>query len=152
MLVVNRGIHRVSFDPPSQMMFDETIQNVIDSLPKFDDDASQTCDDVSEAGFINIVWELFGDTKMINSSVLMKGSQPCRASNIAWFVRGRVPGRSVIQCNVTETQNMGLRICNLFCHCACGNACAFLHFQVQNPPWMNKTLRLCHYERYYFMP
>ena len=130
---------------PSYEVNDEVFPNLVDEFP-------ETCDDISNRTFVNIIWELSGNTNIIESTLTIKGSQQCQASKMVWFISGRVPARQVIECDVTEEQGTALQKCKLLCQCACGAECGFLHFRVQNPPWMRERLSLCHYEEYHPIP
>ena len=116
------------------------------------DEFLETCDDINENVFINIVWKLADNRRVNQTQVVIRGSQHCYASNTAWFLSGRVPGSMVVACDVTEEYAMGLRKCNLQCQCPCGDTCDYLHFRVQMRSWMKTELSLCHYEHYYDMP
>ena len=142
----------MSFSPPSRDSFTGAISNGIEYFNNFVDDSPETCDDVSNNHFINIIMEVFDNKAIVKSRVIIKGSQQCQAVNMVWFVSGRVPGSIVIPCNVTEEIDGDLRKCNLRCQCICGVECGFLHFHVQHPPWMKQTLSLCHYEQYVYLP
>ena len=115
-------------------------------FPKFVDGSPETCDDVKGSDFINIVWALAGSRRTIQAQVVIKGSQRCFASNIAWFLTGKMPSSMVLECDVREVYELGLRKCDLICQCLCGDNCGFLHFRVQLRSWMKKKLSLCHYE------
>ena len=148
LFIVNTGIPSISFTTPGRQSSHETsgdFPNLVDEYP-------ETCDDVSNREFINIMWELSDNTNIIQSTVIIKGSQQCHASNTAWFISGGVPDSMVLECEVTEEHDTDLRRCNLLCQCACGDDCGFLHFRVQLRPWMEKELSLCHYEEYYHLP
>ena len=151
LFVVNTRINAISLNQPSRHLYEDAANNVAESFPNFDDRSMDTCDDVSTREYINILFGLSGNTNIIQSTVFIKGSQKCVADNVTWFVSGRVPGPTVLQCDVTEKRKMGLRLCNLLCQCVCGDDCDFLHFQMQNPPWVNETLSLCHYKQFYYI-
>ena len=142
----------ISFNTPSRDPFNDIIIDGTKSLPKFFDDSPDSCDDVSEYDFINIRLKTSGAKSTIQSRVIVKGSQQCHESNMAWFLSGRVPGSVVISCTVTEVGDEDLRTCYLQCRCSCVDDCGFLHFLVQNPPWLKQTLSLCHYEQYVYTP
>ena len=145
-------VQAISFNSPSRDPFRDTISNEIESFNNFVDDSPETCADVSDNDFINIMLEISGNENNVKSAVIIKGSQQCGAFNVAWFVSGRVPGPTVIPCNVTEDMDVEKHKCNLLCQCVCGDECGFLHVHVQNPPWMKQTLSLCHHEQYFFIP
>ena len=150
-IIVNPIIHAISLSPPRRDPFNDAISDAIESFSNFVDDSTETCDDVSDNDFINIMLEITGNENILKSTVIIKGSQQCGAFNVAWFVSGRVSGPIVIPCNVTEEMDVDMRKCNLLCQCVCGDECDFLHFHVQNPPWMKQTLSLCHYEHYFYI-
>ena len=145
--VVNPIVYAISFTPHDRQLSyegDEEVPNLVDGFP-------ETCDDVSNRKFINIIWELSAKTNMARSTVTIKGSQQCRATNMIWFIGGSVPGPLVMECDVTEEQVTGLRKCKLLCKCAPGAECGFLHFRAQHPPWLEETLSLCHFEEHFTM-
>ena len=145
-------IYAISFNSPRRQPSLEATNKTIEYFPNFIDESMESCDDVGEKRFINIAWGISGKRNIIKSTVIIKGSQQCHASNTAWFISERVPGSMVIGCDVTEEQSKDLRKCKLRCQCACRGACGFLHFRVQIQPWMKKNLSLCHYEEYYYLP
>ena len=152
LFVVNMTIHAISFNGPSGQPSSETIGAITETLHEFDDKFVETCDDVSERRFINIVWRISGKRDVMKSTITFKGSQQCDAGNVAWFISGRIPAPMVMECDVTEEHNNDLHSCKLLCQCPCGDKCGFLHFRWQNPLWMKKNLSLCHYEEYYYLP
>ena len=144
-------VHAISFNQLNRGPFNEIFDDVTESFPNFADNLQETCDDISENDFVSIVLELSGAMNVIQSRVIIKGSQECHASNTAWFVSGRVPGPTVMECQVTEEKSVDLRMCNLLCQCACGNECGFLHFRVQSLPWSKQSLSLCNFAQYYYI-
>ena len=150
--VIGTEMHAISFKPPSRYLFNDTLNDAIEPLPNFLDGSPDSCDDVSEYEFINIRLNISDATNIIQSRVTIKGSQQCHESNMVWFVSGRVPSSIVVSCTVIEEGDIEQRMCNLQCQCTCEDDCGFLHFGVQNPPWLKQTLSLCHYEQYVNTP
>ena len=149
-IAVNTTLSAISFNPPGGELYNSS-DNAIKPFKKLVDAYPDTCNNVSNSDFVNIAFELSSGKTTIKGTVFIKGSQECRASNTVWFVSERVPGPKVMECQVTESRDTDLRMCNVLCLCPCGDACGFLHLRVQNRPWMKETLSLCHFEQYLYM-
>ena len=105
---MNTRIYAILFNPPSQQPLHHEVSELIETLPNLNDEWLETCDDVSERGFINVKWAIDGKRNIIKSTVIIKGSKQCHGSNVAWFISGGVPGSMVIDGDVTEEQNTNL--------------------------------------------
>ena len=46
---------------------------------------------------------------------------------------------------MSQNTTSGLKECLITCTCSCAE-CEYLYFRVQMPPWMRRTLAICHFE------
>ena len=139
-------LHSVSHEYLSNKLPSDIKLDVTSIYPKLVDNDPASCEDIALSEFINIVWHLPNNLSTNQYRVYMKGTQECLDSNAAWFLSGRELRSIVMECDVTHEQDGDIHVCDIKCHCACGLRCDYLRLQLQSPPWMKRTLSLCHYE------
>ena len=149
-IVINTISSNISFKPLSRYPCDEANYNIAEIFSNAVDELPETCDDVSERDFINVVWGVSGDN-VIEPRMVIKGSYQCQSRNMVWCANSGVTGPVMIGYNITEEHHMGLRMCKLLCLRACWDGCGFLHFRVMLLSLMQETQALCNCEQYIYM-
>ena len=146
-LAENMKLYTIHFDPWIQPKAGEGNINVSNVYHHLMDNTPLTCDDIPDREFINVIWGLPGNIARYQFRVYMKGPQQCRDVNALWLLNPVKSGSNAVECNVTQQNDADLLVCNIQCMCPCGVPCNYLHFHMQCPPWMKKTLALCFYEQ-----
>ena len=116
-------------------------------IPNVLDDFLSTCDTISRPDIthIEVIWRFPPHKSGMNTfRVVLSGSQNCSDKNTAWFVSTEMPVIST-ECRVQQNTNDELKECLIICKCYCAS-CGYLHFRVQMPGWMRRTLAICHFE------
>ena len=92
----------------------------------------------SDGGFllINLDWTGFGSCYLYI----------CSDSNMLWFVVVDEALVILTECEVSQNTTGGFKECLITCTCSCAE-CEYLYFRVQMPPWMRRTLAICHFEQ-----
>ena len=117
------------------------------TIPNALDDVLSTCDNISrpDVTHIEVIWRFPAHKSGMNSfRVVLSGSQDCSDENTVWFVSIDMAG-ILTECRVSQNTNGELKECLITCECPCAK-CGYLHFRVQIPGWMRRTLAICHFE------
>ena len=126
---------------PSQSRTDLSgFPNVLDGI-------LDTCDVISGPDIIHmeVRWRFPGHKSGLNRfRVVLSGTQNCSDSNTVWFVSTDTPV-NFTECRVSQDTTGELMECLITCTCPCAE-CEYLHFRVQMPAWMRRTLAICHSE------
>ena len=132
----------------SDFPWHDAIQTGVDlSFPNILDSELDTCDVISGPNIMNIavVWKFPAHISGINNfRVILSGSQNCSEGNTVWFVPNETKGKST-ECRATQNSIGDLKECLITCTCS-WKECKYLHFWVQMPVWMRRTLGLCYFE------
>ena len=117
------------------------------------DDELGTCDVISrpDITYIEVIWR-FGAHKSYRDRkncfrVVVSGSQNCSDANVAWFVSAETL-TAISECRTSQKTTGEFKECQITCQCSYAE-CEYLHFRVQIPAWMRRTLAICHFELYY---
>ena len=77
----------------------------------------------------------------------MNASQDCEAKNFLWFVTGELLDAKPSECDVKQVASDDKKLCEIMCYCACTTECSYVHLQVQQLPWKDNQLGICHWEQ-----
>ena len=136
----------ISFAPPTCPNWSPTDVDLAFFL-NITDVYWDTCDvipvvDISSTG---LLWRFPAHTSGVNRFRLVSsGTQTCSDINTVWFVSDKAI-KNLSECRVTQNTTGQFTECLITCGYACGD-CEYLHFRVQMPPWMRRTLAICHFE------
>ena len=137
-----------SFDPPQNPSDQPSI---VQSTPRFSDildDREETCHDFSDTEFLNLVFTFLSlDSGINHFRFLMNASQDCEAKNFLWFVTGELLDAKPSECDVKQVTSDDKKLCEIMCYCACAAECSYVHLQVQQLPWKDNQLSICHWEQ-----
>ena len=120
----------------------------LSAFPNILDETFDTCDDISGSGnaYIELRWRFPTHKSGLNSfRVVLSGTQSCSDSNTLWFVAANETLVTLAECEVSQNTTGGLKECLINCTYPCAE-CEYLHFRVQMPAWMRRTLVICHFE------
>ena len=133
-------------DSPGTEVDLSSFSNVID-------DVLGTCDVISrpDITYIEVIWRFGVHNSYRNREyyfrVVVSGSQNCLDVNVSWFVSAETLA-TISECRTSQKTTGEFKECQITCQCSYAE-CEYLHFRVQIPAWMRRTLAICHFELYY---
>ena len=116
-------------------------------FPSISDDDDETCYNFSDIEYLTLSFEFISHDSGINHFLLiMKAAQDCDADNLLWFVDGGSVSIKPSECSVNQITIFDNKLCEITCRCMCATQCSHVYFQVQQLPWLDNRLSICHWE------
>ena len=136
----------VSFDPP-QCTLEQSNALPTTEFFNITDADNETCHNFSDDEYVTLSFGFLSHDSGINHfHLVMDASQDCNADKFLWFVDGESISANPLQCSANQVKNDGKKLCEITCRCMCATQCSHVYFQVQQLPWLDNQLSICHWE------